>query len=441
MPYIVTALLACAAMAWYFFVFVPSQIEYFVGLRFRTLAVASGQIRSKIESLQQALDSAVRAVRPNGESPGLGLSNVEATNVENYVATLLPDVHLGVNSQSAPGFSLGNPTIPATVTWDSVVPQARAASLEDFDDLILATSDGKVVWQREKTTTRVGNLNEVLNGDTAEQEWLPALSWRVRTTVPRFAEKNPIPETAELKAVNLNGRSSFLFVQGISFSKEASKPLYLGGLVSQKDLQQRAMRIPTAWIVLLTLPVVLLFLAFPFVKLATLTSKERYHFADVIFLTAATILAADIGTTLPFVPVLGSRAEDESLVKLTQTIQNNLKDETDRVLKLAKFIQDNQGELKLTDCNVNLITTPQLDIARCGLWEAIEAFNKAHHPTDPITPGSLELDVVIWVDSQGSRFRSGRQNVRSRRPHHTRRTRISAILRTGNSLASEWQAA
>ena len=36
LPYLVAAVLVSAVMAWYFFVFVPSQLDYFVGLRFRT---------------------------------------------------------------------------------------------------------------------------------------------------------------------------------------------------------------------------------------------------------------------------------------------------------------------------------------------------------------------------------------------------------------------
>ena len=67
-PYLVAALLASGAMAWYFFVFVPAQLEYFAGLRFRTLAVASGQVRSKIENLQRALEGAFKGVLEAGAS-------------------------------------------------------------------------------------------------------------------------------------------------------------------------------------------------------------------------------------------------------------------------------------------------------------------------------------------------------------------------------------
>src|SRR6187399_1891619 len=57
-PYFVAAFLASMAMGWYFFLYVPQKLDYFVGLRFRTLAVASGQIKSKAESLGGSLDIA-----------------------------------------------------------------------------------------------------------------------------------------------------------------------------------------------------------------------------------------------------------------------------------------------------------------------------------------------------------------------------------------------
>ena len=39
LPYILAAVVASTVMAWYFFVFVPGKLDYFVGLKFRTLAL------------------------------------------------------------------------------------------------------------------------------------------------------------------------------------------------------------------------------------------------------------------------------------------------------------------------------------------------------------------------------------------------------------------
>jgi hypothetical protein len=47
MPYVAAAIFAAGIMAWYFFVYVPAKLDYFIGLRFRTLAVAGAQVASK----------------------------------------------------------------------------------------------------------------------------------------------------------------------------------------------------------------------------------------------------------------------------------------------------------------------------------------------------------------------------------------------------------
>src|SRR5262245_13085074 len=85
MPYVIGALLICGAMAWYFFVFVPTQLEYYAGSRFRTLAVAGGQVQSKIESLQKALD---------------GVRSIARTDIEAYLKVVIPDIQLVTTATS-----------------------------------------------------------------------------------------------------------------------------------------------------------------------------------------------------------------------------------------------------------------------------------------------------------------------------------------------------
>src|SRR5262247_4059730 len=56
--YLVVAATAAAISGIYLFSYVPAKLQYFLGMRFRTLAVAAGQLKSKAESLSQALTSA-----------------------------------------------------------------------------------------------------------------------------------------------------------------------------------------------------------------------------------------------------------------------------------------------------------------------------------------------------------------------------------------------
>src|SRR5262247_491239 len=56
--YLVVGATAAGISGLYLFRYVPSKLQYFLGMRFRTLAVAAGQLKSKAESLSQALTSA-----------------------------------------------------------------------------------------------------------------------------------------------------------------------------------------------------------------------------------------------------------------------------------------------------------------------------------------------------------------------------------------------
>ena len=163
MPYLVAAVFASSVMAWYFFVFVPSKLDYFVGLRFRTLAVASAQVKSKAENLVRALDGAINPL-DDKLKPVIGPTDEVARG---YFAALVPDMQLGRRDDSGLHISSVIQTgaqmkeMVATVAWADVV-RAAAGSPRAVRRLILASSNGVVVWQREKTTPRV-DLQELLS--------------------------------------------------------------------------------------------------------------------------------------------------------------------------------------------------------------------------------------------------------------------------------------
>src|SRR5215510_5364638 len=75
--YLVVGATAAGISGLYLFRYVPSKLQYFLGMRFRTLAVAAGQLKSKAESLSQALTSAKK---------------VDATDRTEYLRILVPDL-------------------------------------------------------------------------------------------------------------------------------------------------------------------------------------------------------------------------------------------------------------------------------------------------------------------------------------------------------------
>ena len=411
LPYVIAALMAATAMAWYFFIFVPDKMNYFVGLRFRTLAVAAGHVKSKADSLAQALNVGlgVTPVQPNITPDAL---------LSEYLGLVVPDIQnpaihgtevvaCGPTAQGLDICAHADRTATGHVAWSDVVPQAVASSRSDFGDLLLANDEGNVLWQREISTPRIGNISELLAAQD-QAGGLLSFSWHARATVPVAPDKKHLVSTATLKHVNLGGTSYELLVQAISVMldggaqpRQSPATLYVAGLVSEAALQNQAMQIPMVWIVGLTLPVALLFLALPFVKLATLMPKERYAFADIVALMVATIATAGLGAILPLLSYSSSSA-DPVLERLTGQVRTNFNRETINILRLASGIREGNG-LQPATCEIAASGIsrasdtanpgdPRSDSAagECNLWTTLKA-----------SP-DVELDVAVWIDKRGN---------------------------------------
>jgi len=97
LPYLVGACLAAAAMAWYFFWFVPYQLDYFVGAKFRTLAVAD-----EVLALRGGVDHAASGVVgsvPQSEPDRRHRRRLDTANVPKVV-TYDFDCHSLIRSSS-----------------------------------------------------------------------------------------------------------------------------------------------------------------------------------------------------------------------------------------------------------------------------------------------------------------------------------------------------
>jgi hypothetical protein len=132
LPYVIGALLAAVAMAWYFFVFVPAKLDYFVGLRFRTLAVASGHVASKIDDLARGLGSVPQRppALPKAEC-GNPTKDVKTSRAK-YVSLVLPEIQLTSAGRLPAGPRFSACDVSGSVAWTDVATQAAAASRRDF---------------------------------------------------------------------------------------------------------------------------------------------------------------------------------------------------------------------------------------------------------------------------------------------------------------------
>ena len=334
-PYLAAAIFAASAMGWYFFAFVPSQLDYFFGLRFRALAVAAAQVKSKAENLARSLESAVNPAAS---------TNLESA--QEYLSLLVPEIRIASTPTDDTVLQLSARDVEAIVRWDDVVRAAAPVSTRDFDDLILADSEGKTLWQRERTTPRIGNLKTLLSVEPEPSGWFTTSWQRHRTTVKKDQDAmQPIPVLAP---IDFGGESSYVFVQSVTPVATGignKPPLYLAGIVSRRLVERQAMHIPVVWILLCVLPVALLFLALPFIKLATLTPKERYSFVDVALLGVAAVAAANLGAAIPFGPAGIDSSVDATLGRLASEIERRFAAETSKVLDLAGALQAHGAKL------------------------------------------------------------------------------------------------
>src|ERR1700730_9241221 len=67
---------AIIMLGFYWFEYIPSQLEYFMNLRFRTLSIISDQLRTKIESLATSLENAQKS----------------DSDADKYIQALVPDL-------------------------------------------------------------------------------------------------------------------------------------------------------------------------------------------------------------------------------------------------------------------------------------------------------------------------------------------------------------
>ena len=168
-----------------------------------------------------------------------------------------------------------------------------------------------------------------------------------------------------MKPIELGGEATLLLVQTIALPADiidiqgASPPpvdpkttgqapprqhrLHIAATVPLATLQAQAMNVPIAWVVALSLPVIVLFLALPAVKLATLTTRERFGFADAVMLLVATIMLAGLGAAMPLTQTAVDDTGDRMLAQFSESLQKRLVEDVTKVQAIAAIHQQEQA--------------------------------------------------------------------------------------------------
>lgn len=280
------------ALIYYLLQFVPAQREYFMNLRFRSLAVAGSQVRGKIQHLALAME--YYQGQPSREESGWA----------RYVGALVPD--LEKPGESAPKgdagvqvrVEMGGAEPALVLTSGGLRAEARVSRLLTgapagglFNDLLLATREGAVLLQTSESGPRILHLAKLIGTDAAEK---PEKGWL--RPPPRQGDGSGADRIEEIQ---LDGTRYHLLIQPVRLGLPleggtGAFDLLLAGLVPSSRVRSEAMHVPPKYLLVVVIPVAILILAMPFLKLEMLTPTSRFQFRDVFLLAMCTIFSTGL---------------------------------------------------------------------------------------------------------------------------------------------------
>jgi hypothetical protein len=280
---------AVIMLGYYWLEYVPSQREYFMNLRFRSLAIMGDQLRIKIERLGTSFNYA---------------TNAQATPSE-YISALVPDLTYparGCNGSDlppaepakiAPGMvEFANPAnskpadtgkgCPAEASLTQIFTGFTRDDL--FEDVLIAEiQGGRVIYQRSDSSPRIATLNELLK---------TASGTRAAPGEGNGADADAV------RTVLLDGSQYALLIQPVRIAALGGQNLQICGLVSARRLAEEARHVPPEYLLALFAPLVIVSLSSPFLKILLLTRTGRLAFRDMALLSLFTVIAAALVTLL-----------------------------------------------------------------------------------------------------------------------------------------------
>lgn len=390
-----------AGLAYYWMEYVPSQREYFTNLRFRALAVAGEQVRTKTELLSSALEYAA----------------IE-TGVETYVRGLLPDLDYGCGSTPDPKlipsggvrmdasratvlrFYAGTICI-AEAPFERLYAPFMAEPL--FDDLLLADQNGRVIYQRSTSGARIAVLKELMAPrEVKTQDQAP----------PRQGRGSDADMTTQ---VLLDGSLYEMLVQPLRITIPGSGNPDLDwvicGLVREARTSAESRHVAPKHLLWVFAPLLFLALSGPFLKLMLLRQTGRLGFRDVILLTSFTMCAAGFITLFLLSANyywLGDDYVDRELSVFADKLDAGIGADLERMWRIMQAH--------------DAIVTPSLASESHDRVDLLGAQSASLPPS--LKKEDLDFDFVFWTAASGcqvakwtTRQRTTGRVPQQRRPH------------------------
>jgi hypothetical protein len=407
--YCLTLIPLLVTLGFYFIQHVPARQEYFINLRFRTLAVIGKQIESKVEAISSGLTYGKSIEHISQVVPDQPTSRID---FESYVHMVFPGLRsvpasIAGKQEEAPGETLApiSPDIqflPATdrirfsigpkeKQWeDSLARLVRPFTDElSFDDVLLVDKNGDVLFQRIASTPKARNIANLLKKqDTKETGALPLYR--------QLESEGTGYDTDLLKQVDLDGSTYHLFAQPLTILVPRSptgetKNLILCGLARSQRLRQEAMHVPPRYLAWIIVPLLAGLLSGPFLKLVLVKRTGRFQTRDLLMLAFFSCLAMALLAVVLLTwrqDVQGDEKMENELKSLAARMDQELREDFQHGRQLLRKIDAYAAD---QDSKTN---TPMAQ-NRVRVWSDQELIKQAEDIN------KIDFEFVFWTSPDG----------------------------------------
>jgi hypothetical protein len=319
---------AAAACAVAYGVFVVEQRQYFTDRNFRLLSTLATQFDNTVRAEARVIASLAGDAGEQGNILKSWVSarqaRYPATDIQFEKARLLlpnataeyafePGPELRLRVHGRPRGESGDPTVVARLKMARVLDPIFTARKAQgaFDTLVLATQEGDVLYASGRRVNELRSSGLATLGRSGAQP--RPFSDLVRTTA--------------VDDVSVAGVEYKLFIQPCCMPTLAGgKPLVLAGLVESDALRSQSWAISTTLVKLAVMAMLIALIGWPFLKLALIGDRQKVRVSDLFQLGASSVAGLAIVTIVMLDAVAYwqlNRDTDAQLERLANSLDRN----------------------------------------------------------------------------------------------------------------------
>jgi len=415
------------ALGLYSFIWIPSQQRYLDDRNFRVLKTLSGQIKANIDNFDAMMDNAAESGINTDQTlarylknAGLELSALEEDQDKTVIGGDYGDPpKIAVRADEGShflymAFQRGNAQYGVRTDLDKLVRKLLPSDERGpFDVIVLAQSDGRVIFEKSAPGIDVANIDELVDAPKESKTETPA-----RTLTKKLSSRSTLEE------VQLAGARYRLYSEPLQLSVSLIDPAkktanatgapaspaewVLCGLIRADKYRLESQSVSYTYILYFTVAILLAVAVFPFLKLRVSSPSERLRRSD---LTGAAVFTCFAASTIAFILLDTyhwrthfADPADENMSSLAKAIDENFAEEKKQAfLQLADFQKMQLLSDALRDAGAEMCAKKRPKFSENGqTCEPDSACRQEILSGETHLEHYPYLDFVTWSDACGS---------------------------------------